>query len=459
MRAETAELDLCPPFRERSSVTATTTEADSTGEELFSGMASGRAWWKLQAMDIAPWIRSLPASVRTNKLNRLEWIGRPWDGTSDITLGEEPWDGRSDTDFSEPFWEPTDDSTWMIASGADLALLVTEICRLLVELPTLGVTFPDHTNVRACLIGPPGDISDPTSAGLTIDFDFGDFVFPLSIRDWQLRSDISPSLPQVAALMVRKLIHAAKHRKRILRRELLMRDAFETIVAEIGGGAAPLWLRLEPMRFDAVDDDLTRLPYVAFYIGLDRHQIWAPHGVEEVKTVAELTKRYHGTAAGHRRRVARLAEMRASGSAGWISDIALGLIREHGLHPGDVYRQERDAALHLRKRTNFGDGGRFEILLCFDGLLQPYLHFESGEYEHGKLILRGVFPATLASAAVGRPLAAFVDHPAFISSRAVVDRAEWQEDRLILYHTPELVTVEEAERLFAEASPASGGSW
>jgi len=79
-------------------------EKAPTGTQIVDRLATGRPWWKLAAGDISPWIAGLPNTIRTNKYNRIERIGRPWDGKSDIAIGEQPWDGERDPSESEPLW-------------------------------------------------------------------------------------------------------------------------------------------------------------------------------------------------------------------------------------------------------------------------------------------------------------------------------------------------------------------
>ena len=433
-------------------------EPAPTGEQIVERMKSGRPWWKLWAGEVAPWIAGLPNTIRTNKYNRIEWIGRLWDGKSDIAIGEQPWDGERDPSESEPLWNGDSPAADYVMRAADAALLVSELRRRIEELPLLGIAPPDHRDLRACLAGPEGDVSNPTLGTLAVDFDLGEMILPLCIEYWQIRGDVATLVPHVAEMMVRKLAYAAKHRKRLLRRELRMRDAFEEIMAGVGDGAAPLWLRLEPLRFDDDDDLLTHLPHVAADISLDLHQVWAPSGLERVKGVAELRKQYAGRPAAHRRDVARLAEMRSTGSIGWITDVALALIEERGLNPAEVFRREREESLDGREgrrrgqRINWGVGGHFGMLLVQDGILRPYFSFPGGDYDDGKLTIPGAFPHTLATGAPGRRLAAFVNHPAFVATGAVVTSAEQDDERLLLHHEPALVTVEEAERRWSLAS-------
>lgn len=431
--------------------------AAPTGEDLVSLMSSGRSWWRLMAADVAPWIRSLPDAVRRDRYNRLSWLGRPWDGASDMALGEQPLDETSDFNNSEPLWTHDPEEKGLhIVSGSDLRVLVRELRHRIAQRPELRVALPDHRNVRACLAGPEGDISDPTLGTLTIDFDLGEFVVPLCIEDWQTGQHAYTPMPQVALLMVQKLAQAAANRSSLLQRELRMRRAFERVVAGVGFGAATLWLRMEPLRFDDDGDLLAHMPYVAFDIRLDMQQVWAPHGLERVATVPQIVGYFKDRRQQHARRVARLVDMRVFGLSGWMTDVALALIEERGLNPAEVFRSVRRAGLDGCTSENFGNGRHHGSMLCSDGVLTPYIAFEGGSYFNGHLTLDGNFPAAIEAASIGKPLAAFVDHPALASARGVVERAELREGRLQLHHSPTLVTVEDAERRFLERATGQG---
>lgn len=423
-------------------------------------MAAGREWWNLRACDVAPWIRRLPVSIRTDKYNRLGWLGRPWDGHSDLPVGEWPWDGDGDVNEAEPLVDDIDAWDAAVVPGAELKKLLVELRRLIGARPELGVALPDHRDVRATLTGEEGDVSEPTSAMAVVDFDIGGMVLPIGIDDWQLRADTWTPVEDVAALMVDRLVHAAGHRRKLLRRERKMRAGFERDVAGLGGGGAPLWLRMEPLGFRDGLANLFRLPYVALDLRLGIHQVWAPSGIERVSSPPQLRRIYGRSGNGHRRNVERLAEMRTRGSIGWISHVALALIEPSGRNPAEVFREELEAALHGGDHEHYGCEGYFGALFCHYGVLYPYFTFAEGCYSDGTLTIDGTYPQTLAIAAQGRPLAQFVSHPAFVAAGAVIDRAEWDEKRLKLFHTPRLVAVEEAERRWLASSdaPTGGGA-
>ncbi len=415
------------------------------GERIVADLAAGRAWWELRACDVAPWIRRLPVAIRTDKYNRLGWLGRPWDGASDLPVGEQPYDGERDVNEAEPLVDDVGIWEGPIVPGHELEALLAELRRLIGSRPELGVAPPDHRDVRATLAGEEGDVSDPTTGMAVVDFDIGGMVLPIGLEDWQLRRDTWTPVERVAALMVERLEFAAGHRRKLLRRERKMREGFARDVARLGGGAAPLWLRLEPLRFDGRTSDLFRLPYVALDVRLDIHQVWAPSGIERVGSPSRsrrIHERYH---AYYRRNVERLELMRATRSRGWISDVALALIEQAGRSPAEVFVEEREAALHGGDRAHFGCSGFFGALFCHHGVLTPYFTFGRGSYSDGTLTIDGTYPESLALAAPGRPLAQYVDHPAFVASGAVIERAERCDRRLRLFHTPRLFTVEEAE--------------
>lgn len=433
----------------------------STGEEIVATMAAGREWWELRAADVAPWIRRLPVSIRTDKYNRLGWLGRPWDGVSDLPVGEWPWDGGGDANEAEPLVD--DIKAWdaAVVPGHEMRRLVAELRRLIGAVPALGVALPDHRDVRATLAGDEGDVSAPTSAMAVVDFELGGMMLPIGIDDWQLRDDAWTPVEQVAAMMVDKLTFAATHRRKLLRRERKMREGFERDVARLGGGAAPLWLRLEPLGFSGSVSDLFRMPYVVIDVRLNIHQVWAPSGIERVGSPPLLSRIYARQGNGHRRNVERLEKMRATGSVGWISDVALALIGQAGRNPAEVFREELEAALHDGDRAHYGCDGYFGALFCHYGVLSPYFTFAEGSYSDGELVIDGTYPQVLSDGAPGRPLAQYADHPAFVAAGAIIDRSEWSAERLRLFHTPRLCTVEEAERRWlarcAEPSRRPGG--
>lgn len=417
-----------------------------TGEEIVAAMAAGREWWQLRAFDVAPWIRRLPVSIRTDKYNRLGWLGRPWDGHNDLPVGEWEWDGERDTNDAEPLVDDIDAWDGAVVPGHEVRRLIAALRRLIGARPELGVALPRGRDVRATLAGKEGDVSEPTTGMAVVDFDMGGMVLPIGWDDWQLREDIWTPVEQVAALMVERLAYAAAHRRRLLRRDRKMRDGFERDVGRFGGGASPLWLRMEPLRFDGRVADLHRLPYVALDVRLDIHQIWAPSGIERVSSPPQLRKIYSRDGSGHRRNVERLRTMRATGSRGWISDVALALIEHAGRNPAEVFREELEAALYDEDKAHYGCQGHYGALYCHYGVLSPYFTFKEGCYDDGKLTIDGTYPQTFALAAPGRPLSQFVDHPAFVAAGAIVTHAEYTEERLTLHHEPRLIPVEEAER-------------
>lgn len=193
-------------------------------------------------------------------------------------MGEWPWDGDRDVNEAEPLVDDVDAWDAAAVPGHELRALVAELRRLLGSLPALGVALPDDRDVRAALAGKEGGVSDPTTGMAVVDFDIGGMIMPIGMEDWQLRADTWTPVERVAASMVGMLAHAVRHRRKLLRRERKMREGFERDVASLGGGAAPLWLRLEPLRFDGRVSDMFRMPYVALDVRLGIHQVWAPVG-------------------------------------------------------------------------------------------------------------------------------------------------------------------------------------
>lgn len=113
-----------------------------TGEMIVADMAAGREWWQLRAWDVAPWIRRLPVSIRTDKYNRLGWLGRPWDGHNDLPVGELEWDGERDVNEAEPLVDDIEAWDGAVVPGHEVRRLVGELRRLIRARPELGVALP-----------------------------------------------------------------------------------------------------------------------------------------------------------------------------------------------------------------------------------------------------------------------------------------------------------------------------
>ena len=154
--------------------------------------------------------------------------------------------------------------------------------------------------------------------------------------------------------------------------------------------------------------------------------------------------------------------MRSTGSRGWIALEALAVIEERGLDPAETFREAFESSLTGGHGVSLDRDGRTEYLSCTDGVLGLSFSFDGGHYVAGCVsIWRSSFPASVLAAAVGKPLAAIMDHPAFRVSDAVVgrivrDKAKREGDNAVLrfHHAVRLVTVEVAERRLA-SSPRS----
>lgn len=84
-----------------------------------------------------------------------------------------------------------------------------------------------------------------------------------------------------------------------------------------------------------------------------------------------------------------------------------------------------------------------ERLTLVEGVDDAAIDFRGGDYASGKLTLVGDWPKTLAMAAKGRALTAFVDHPAFAAVGVPIRMARVLSGRLRLYHHIQLRPIEE----------------
>jgi hypothetical protein len=393
------------------------------GTAIVAGLAHGRPWWKLGARDVAPWARSLHPSATRDRVSCIEWAGDEWNGASDIQVRDH------------------------VVPGADVMLLIEELRRLLSQTQIDCIALPDAGSVRQNLTG-----IGPRQA-LTFDFDFGDFVLPLCIEERHFGHPPYDSMTAVAVRMIEILFTAVRDRRRIAKRELRLRLALEETVARIGNGAAPLWLRMDSFLIDNDPRNLATSPYLMLLLRLDSCLEWSPLGDERIHTVKQI-RAYHGfEAPRHRRRAQVLNEQTATGSRGSISEIALSLIEEQGLEPSDVFEQVHSATLAgERWSVQFVRNGQAEVLYFEDGAVHASIRFDGGHYNAGRLTLWGDYPETLATAAKGRPLASFVDHPAFLATGVKVSSASSTSEAMDLKHKIRLIPLEAALRKFAQAA-------
>lgn len=369
---------------------------DETGSEIVANMAGDRPWWRLRAQDMQPWLATLPPSALPNAISGVAHVGKTWDGKSDIPVGSRTMSGR------------------------DAGRLVARLRRGIRSLNLPRVALPDHTSVRQCL-------SKHGTEVVAVEVDFGDFIVPLSLAQNDLANG-GPDLPAIVAGMLRLIAEVEKRRAFMAARELRLRRVAEETAARIGHGAAPVWLRCEPFQHAERPGNLSSARYLLVMALLNEQLVWAPMGDEEITTVKQIRDHRGYHSARQRTRAAALARLRETGSAGWISDVALALIEERGLNPGEVFRQAVEARARDRSAgVHFDRKGRKEMLYHDDGVLAALFAFEGGAYKHGELSLWGDHPETLVAAARGRRLFAFVGHPALEATHATVLRAEKRE--------------------------------
>lgn len=179
------------------------------------------------------------------------------------------------------------------------------------------------------------------------------------------------------------------------------------------------------------------------------------NGIRLVSSVAQLEQylEFHGEY--QRRRATTRARLDAIGSAALVTDVAAGLFASRGLDPLATL-----AALRAARAQ--GDHGGIVIrtdttrerLTLVEGIVEVAFDFEGGDYASGKLTLNGEYPKTLAMAAKGRAMAAFVDHPAFRAAGVTVRQARALRGRLRLYHRVQLGPIEEAAAAWGSQSHA-----
>lgn len=258
-------------------------------------------------------------------------------------------------------------------------------------------------------------------------------------------------MPDIAVRMLERLSWAAGRRDAILRRELSLRSAVEKSLDRLGGDAAPLWLRMEPLRLDDVSSDLSDVPYQLLDVRPDQRLVWAPDGTARVRTCDDVARHYAALYREHRLRTSRLARLNATGSKGWIGVVTLALLESEGLDPGRLFLRVREATLagDLDAQHQIGGDGWNAVISWRNGALVAWINSDRGQYseDKGQLVLwSGLFPLTVIAGVTGRRLVEFLGHPAFGTRRLRITRSRSTELGAVLQHRVQLTSFEAAVR-------------
>ena len=389
-------------------------EQHSTGRAIVADIAAGKEWWRITARDVAPWLKTLAPSATEEMSSYVEWIGDPWDGSSDIVCGKTK------------------------VSGATIVDLLVAVRQAVSQLDIDGLELPSVSDVRCCLAG----LS--TKWVVAIDFDMGDFILPLCVNEWQLEQLHGERLTEVAAKMAWLVQAAASVRHRIARREHALRAAFEETVEKIGNGIGGLWLRMDPFPFGEAAEWLPRQGYAWCMIMLGQALKWEPVGSDKVNTVTSIRNHVGYFRAVQRRRATMLAELTATGSIGHVSEVARALIEERGLDHTEVVQRAIEARRLSRQGSiEFIRNGLRESPYMADGVLQASMQLGNAVYHTGRISVLAQVPETLALGSKGRPVADLVDHPVFRASGIKVSKAENTGGMFEIQHRVRTVAVEQ----------------
>lgn len=383
------------------------------------------SWWRLGAT----------ASLRTAKkrgwrpddgFGNAQWIGRDWNGHSNIKLGLE--DNNPRNAGAPPRYHTI---------TAEAATSILKTLRDGIVACSVQVTrLPDHKSVR-CV-----QYQNFQSATLVIDIDFGEFIFPIEMNADLLANhpDLTPM--EVGVGMMEAVLGVHAIRDEMAATERLFRSAFQQ-QAQIAD-VVPLWFRKVPWRFDVRYKRPLSTAYDMAVLMLDEDllPLLVYRSTGSVADI-ELYLGFHGTT--QRRRATNRSKLAATGSAGLVTEVALGLIQARGMEPRKVLDSLRasrltgnyDGLVHRTDTTR-------EILTFAEGILDTTIEFKGGNYAAGKLTLNGDFPHALVMAAKRRPMTAFVDHPAFRAAGTMIRQARVLRGCLRLYHMVQSMPIEDA---------------
>ncbi|WP_056062050.1 hypothetical protein [Sphingomonas sp. Leaf230] len=395
------------------------------GIEIVATLADDRPYWRLEAADVHRWVGSLPPSATQGNVSRIECVGEAWDGSSDVVVGEVPW-GKD-------------------LKARDIDKLLDNLRSGLRALPTDRIAMPTSSSVRICRIA--------SSTLLIIDFDFVDFILPLAINGSQPIGKRAPSMATVAGQMLEFLKGADATRAGVVRRESGMRRALEETAAEIGHGAAPLWLRLGHVPYYDDPRHLLDVGYVVLFATINETLLWAPTGSERIHTVQEVRDHRTYYAQKHAARATVLQGLQATNSVGLISQTALAFIADKGLDPGETLESAISSALaDHRNRIHFERGKTSESLHYEDGHLLLSLSFPGGHYYRDCLTIWGDYPPSIIAQAEGKLMRNFLDHVALAGEDLLVTKVEARDGALELYHAIRSVAIPRTHH-DAEAMP------
>lgn len=367
------------------------------------------AWWRRQAGEIA--------SIATQtEGSRAKWL-HDRNGSAGV-----PWDGRSEL--------PVGDG---VLKGSDLQQFVAHLKPAIESLSPSRVAAPTSRDVRVAVVGLEQLMT------LVIDVDFHDFLLPLAIR-----TNRSVGGPRALISNVKEIlghIEAAERVRGIVsRREATLRRAVEDISARIDGGCIPLWLRMDPISVTEAPPHLSSRHYRMVTTLIDDSLSSSASPPEPIWTVADIRdhQRLHGRS--QKRRMAALSALQQSGSVGTMTEISSALLRAANLEPLAALETARAARVEDRHGDlRFRRWSCLNILTWIEGVLRTSIEFKGGWYSDGQLTLHGNYPASLAAAATGRPLASIMDHPAFRTSGVKIANATTDDDALNLFHADRLI--------------------
>lgn len=379
-------------------------------------------WWRLGAAATLRFAEHRGWRPTTDN-GGAPWIGREWNGRSNIRLGSE------------------------IVASQTVEAVLAHLRRGIAAHRVRVARLPDRASVRCCWF------CGPRLATIVIDVDFGEFILPVSITESLVARHSDLTAEEVAVGMIDIIVTADAVREQIGALDLDLRNAVveQSMVAAV----TPLWLRMPAWhfnrRYEAPLTDARELTVLM----LDQNLRPVISGLRSSRTVAGFTHflGFHGKM--QRRRAVMRAKLDAAGSAGFVTDVARGLIEARGMDPIDVLTRLRASCSEsdhegISHRTDT----TFERLTFTEGLIEATIVFAGGNYRSGKLTLNGNFPATLAMAAKGRPLTAFVDHPAFRAAGVTIGYGRALRGRLRLYHKVRSLPVEEVARKTPSNEPS-----
>jgi hypothetical protein len=359
------------------------------GLDMLNPIRGRKEWWALTLSDIAPWLDTLSTQAKKGSSILLDWIGKGWDGMSDVVL--------------EGYGE------------RELVLPASMLQQLLAELGEALSSEPGMTRQQ---LGPECvRIVRPTASSkneLCIDIDVGGVIVPISISDEDIADDKCDIKVHSIEQIIRIVQFLLQRHDKLVAREAKFRQAMEDMTAKLGAGVSPLWLRRKAVPISYDNKQCEIVPFAMMFVKLGGNLHWTLDGeafVRDTKTISAHAQYHKQSQADRKNAAERLA---LTGAYAIVTNIALELMQDMGLDCLDTIDKVYKSSLDKYDReVKYKHKGCNVSFFWKNGMIDVVMVSESIFFGDGHLkILSNIMTDDLRHVA-GRPLCFLEGFPVF----------------------------------------------